>query len=142
MTSERRGKWQPTQSQISLAIDCATARVSITQAARLLNIGPQSLWLFARRVGSPSIFAIWKDRPRHEAISRATVAGKTPEMPSPRPPRPSQPPPRMPQIRFYRRRYIWASRPPRPVLGLLLARIRHDGAAHSFGQPGRIVRGS
>jgi hypothetical protein len=80
MTTERRGKWHPSPAQIELVLDCVNAKVPLERAAELLDIGPRSLWLFARRVGSPSIFAIWKDRPRHEAISRVRVAARTPEM--------------------------------------------------------------
>jgi hypothetical protein len=72
---ERRGRWNPSPAQISLAIDCATARMPLEKAAVLLNIKPRSLWIFARRIDLPGIFGIWRDRPRykpaHAAISNA-----------------------------------------------------------------------
>jgi hypothetical protein len=56
MTKKLRGRWHPTPEQINLALDCAAARMSITQAAGLLGVGPRTVWIFAKRVGLP-IFA-------------------------------------------------------------------------------------
>jgi hypothetical protein len=76
MTTERRGRWSPTQQQISLALDCAAARMPIARAAELLGVGPRTLWIFAKRVGLP-VFDAWKGRPRYVPVSRATVAART-----------------------------------------------------------------
>jgi hypothetical protein len=72
-----RGRWHPGQQQISLAIDLAVARMPIEKAAELLNIGPRTLWLFARRTGMTGIFAAWRDRPRYKPVSSPTAAART-----------------------------------------------------------------
>lgn len=64
-----RGRWSPSPEQISLCIDCATARMPITRAAELLGIGPRTLWIFAKRSGLP-IFAAWEGLPACVAGSR------------------------------------------------------------------------
>ena len=43
-------RWKPSPDQISLAIDCATARVSIGSAAALLGISPRTMRSFLRRL--------------------------------------------------------------------------------------------
>jgi hypothetical protein len=55
------GRWHPSQEQISLAIDCAVARMPIGKAAGLLGVGPRTLWLFAKRAGLPDIFGAWRE---------------------------------------------------------------------------------
>jgi hypothetical protein len=77
--TERRGRWHPSPEQVSLAIDCAVARMPIMQAAGLVGVKPRTLWLFAKRVGSPGIFGAWKDRPR------VSVASRKPETAAPVP---------------------------------------------------------
>jgi hypothetical protein len=69
-----RGRWHPTPEQISVAIDCAVARMPITRAAGLIGIGPRTLWLFAKRAGSPGIFEAWKGLPARVAGSRTAEA--------------------------------------------------------------------
>jgi hypothetical protein len=64
-----RDRWNPTPEQISIAIDCAVARMPITRAAELVGVGPRTLWLFTKRVGLPGIFGAWKDRPRYVSVS-------------------------------------------------------------------------
>jgi hypothetical protein len=76
MTTERRGKWQPSKEQISLAIDCATARMPIERAAALLNIGPRTLRIFSKRAGSP-VFEAWR------AVSRSSGAARMAKAPRP-----------------------------------------------------------
>ena len=71
-----RGRWHPSPEQISLALDCAAARMPIDRAAGLLGIGPRTLWIFAKRVGLP-VFAVWKGIPARVAGSR------TAKMPAP-----------------------------------------------------------
>jgi hypothetical protein len=71
-----RGRWSPSSDQISLALDCAAARMPITRAAGLLGVGPRTLWIFAKRVGLP-IFAAWEGSPARVAGSR------TAKMPAP-----------------------------------------------------------
>ena len=71
---ERRGRWNPSPDQISIAIDAATARLSLVQAAKVVGVGPRSLWLFCRRLNL-GIFAGWKDRPRYKAVSKGGVDG-------------------------------------------------------------------
>jgi hypothetical protein len=80
---ERRGRWDPTKQQISLAIDAAIARMPLDRAAELIGIRPRTLWIFTRRVDLPGIFRAWKDRPRYKPVSRATVGSLTAEMPAP-----------------------------------------------------------
>jgi hypothetical protein len=53
----------------------------IEKAAQLLNIGPRSLWIFARRTGMTGIFGAWQARPRYVPVSRATLAARTAKMP-------------------------------------------------------------
>jgi hypothetical protein len=55
MTAERRGKWHPSQQQISIAIDAAAARLPIEKAAELLGVGPRTLWIFAKRCRDSSM---------------------------------------------------------------------------------------
>jgi hypothetical protein len=43
-------RWKPSPEQISLAIDCATARVSIGSAAALLGISPRTMRAFLNRL--------------------------------------------------------------------------------------------
>lgn len=43
-------RWRPSPEQIALAIDCATARVSIGSAAALLGISPRTLRSFMKRL--------------------------------------------------------------------------------------------
>jgi len=43
-------RWKPLPKQISVAIDCATARVSIGSSAALLGISPRTLRVFLRRL--------------------------------------------------------------------------------------------
>jgi hypothetical protein len=71
-----RGRWNPTSEQISILIDCAAARMPITRAAELVGIAPRALWLFVRRIGLPGLFGLWKDRPRHKPVSRASGGSK------------------------------------------------------------------
>jgi hypothetical protein len=66
-----KGRWSPSPAQISVAIDCAIARMPIARAAELLGIGPRTLWIFTRRL-DPSIFAAWRDRPRYLPVSRGS----------------------------------------------------------------------
>jgi hypothetical protein len=75
-----RGRWAPTPQQISLAIDCAVARMPIVKAAELLGVGPRTLWVFTRRVGLPGIFGAWRDRPRYVPVSSGPVGSRTPEL--------------------------------------------------------------
>jgi hypothetical protein len=53
MTSERRGKWHPTAAQVELVLDCVNARLPLEKAAALLNVGPRTISIFARRHGLP-----------------------------------------------------------------------------------------
>jgi hypothetical protein len=80
---ERRGRWHPSQAQISLAIDCAVARMPIGKAAGLLGVGPRTLWLFAKRTGLPDIFGAWRDRPRYVSPPRASGGSRTAETAGP-----------------------------------------------------------
>jgi hypothetical protein len=73
-----RGRWTPTPQQISVAIDCAVARMPITRAAELLGIKPRTLWVFARRVDLP-VFGAWKDRPRYVPFSGPPVGSRAAE---------------------------------------------------------------
>ena len=72
-----RGRWSPSREQISLAIDCAAARMPISKAAELLGIKPRSLWIFTRRVNLPGLFGAWKDRPRYVPVSRVSGGAGT-----------------------------------------------------------------
>jgi hypothetical protein len=74
MTNKRvRGRWAPSPEQISLAIDCAIAKMPIDKAAELIGVRPRTLWLFAKRVGGstaastlaryPGSFDAWKALP-------------------------------------------------------------------------------
>jgi hypothetical protein len=76
-----RGKWHPSSDQISLALDCAAARLPIVRAAALLGVGPRSLWIFIRRLGLP-LFDVWRDRPRYVPFSSYPVAARTAETPA------------------------------------------------------------
>jgi hypothetical protein len=67
-------RWRPTLGQISVAIDCAAAKMSLEKAAELLGVGPDKLWLFARQIGLP-IFSRWEGIP---ACAVAARAGETP----------------------------------------------------------------
>jgi hypothetical protein len=79
---ERRGRWNPSSQQISLALDCVVARMPLEKAAELLDVKPRSLWIFVRRLGLP-IFKAWEVRPRYQkAISSATVGSRTAETPA------------------------------------------------------------
>jgi hypothetical protein len=70
-----RGRWSPSPEQISVAIDCAVARMPLEKAAELLGIKPRTaFWVFARRIGLPGIFGAWRDRPRYVPVSRARAA--------------------------------------------------------------------
>lgn len=73
-----RGRWYPTPKQISIAIDCAVARMPIGKAAELLGVGPRTLWLFTLS----GIFGAWKDRPAPGAISSSAVGSRTGETPA------------------------------------------------------------
>jgi hypothetical protein len=73
---ERRGRWSPSREQISLAIDCAAARMPISKAAELIGIGPRTLWIFTRRVNLPGLFGAWRDRPRYVVVSRVSGGSK------------------------------------------------------------------
>jgi hypothetical protein len=69
-----RRRWHPSSQQISLAIDCAAARMPITRAAELLGVGPRTLWIFVKRC-SLSIFDVWQQQDRP---SRAKAAHRRP----------------------------------------------------------------
>ena len=43
-------RWKPSRAQLSLAIDCATARVPLGCAAALLGISPRTLRAFLLRL--------------------------------------------------------------------------------------------
>jgi hypothetical protein len=60
----KRGRWSPSSQQISLAIDCAVARMPIARAAEILGVGPRTVWLWARRIDLP-VFDAWRARPRY-----------------------------------------------------------------------------
>jgi hypothetical protein len=77
-----RGRWAPSPAQISLALDCAAARMPIDRAAELLGIGPRTLWLFSKRVGLPSVFEAWKNRPRYVRVSRDSGGSRAAETPA------------------------------------------------------------
>jgi hypothetical protein len=52
MTNKRgRGRWNPTPEQISVAVDCAVARMPVTRAAQLIGISPRTLRAFPKRIG-------------------------------------------------------------------------------------------
>jgi hypothetical protein len=72
-----RGRWDSSLEQISVAIDCAVARMSIEKAAELVGVKPRTLWLFSKRVGLPGIFDAWKARPRYMPISRVSGGART-----------------------------------------------------------------
>ena len=76
MTNKRvRGRWAPSPEQISLAIDCATAKMPIDKAAELIGVRPRTLWLFAKRVGGSTAAS---------ALARYPGAALTLGRPSPR----------------------------------------------------------
>jgi hypothetical protein len=80
-----RGRWHPTVSQISIAIDCATAKMPLGKAAELHGIKPRSLWIFARRLGLPTLFKVWENRPRYVPVSSGAGRPRTAETQLPRP---------------------------------------------------------
>jgi hypothetical protein len=53
MKQKLRGRWHPSPQQISLAIDCAVARMPLEKAAKLLHVKPRTVWPFGRRFGMP-----------------------------------------------------------------------------------------
>jgi hypothetical protein len=79
MTTKRaRRRWSPTPQQISLAIDCATARMPITRAAELLGVGPRTLWIFVKRLGLPGLFDVWQQQDRPPCVGRAKAPNRRP----------------------------------------------------------------
>jgi hypothetical protein len=73
------GRWHPTPQQISLAIDCAAAKLPLEKAAGIVGIAPRTLWGFTRRIDLPGIFGTWRDRPRHKAISAGPAGSVAPQ---------------------------------------------------------------
>ena len=71
--------WKPSPDQISLAIDCATARVSIGSAAALLGISPRTMRSFLRRLekarAQKAISQTW-EAPRRLKCPQARAMGK------------------------------------------------------------------
>jgi hypothetical protein len=55
-------RWKPSPEQISLAIDCATARVSFASAAALLGISPRTMRSFLRRLEKARAQAMRTDK--------------------------------------------------------------------------------
>ncbi len=76
-----RGRWHPSSEQISLAIDCAAARMPIDRAAVLLGVGPRTVWIWARRIRLP-LFDAWRDRPRYVPPPRGSCGSRTAETPA------------------------------------------------------------
>jgi hypothetical protein len=66
----KRRRWSPTSQQISIAIDCAAARMPITRAAELIGIGSRTLWIYAKRTCLP-IFDVWQQQGRPSCVGRA-----------------------------------------------------------------------
>src|SRR3977135_348686 len=77
-TGMTRRRWSPTQQQISVAIDCAVARMPITRAAELLGIGPRTLWIFVKRLGLPGLFDVWQQQDRPSCVGRGKAAHRRP----------------------------------------------------------------
>jgi hypothetical protein len=67
---KHRGRWNPSSEQVSVLIDCAAARMPLAKAAELVGVAPRALWIFVRRIGLPSLFGAWKDRPRYAVGAR------------------------------------------------------------------------
>jgi hypothetical protein len=48
-------RWNPTPEQISVAVDCAVARVPLEKAAELIGVRPRTLRSFSKRIGAGQV---------------------------------------------------------------------------------------